>query len=195
MPGPLPTPAGVLDFWFSEEARARWFRKEEAFDAEVRRRLGAAAAAALEGRLDGWLEAPESALALVILLDQVPRNIHRGSALAFAADSRARVAAGRAIERGFDRRLPLDQRWLLYLPFEHSETLADQRRAVALFEGWAAQHCDGAPREAAREQVRYVRRHEEIIERFGRFPHRNAVLGRESTQAEIVFLREPNASF
>ncbi len=193
--GDLRTPDEILDFWFSEPARSRWFAKDAAFDDEIRRRFGDAAAAAAEGRLDAWKAAPESCLALVILLDQAPRNIHRGTPLAFAADARALAVAGQAVDRGFDLRLPADRRWFFYFPFEHSEDLADQRRAMLLFDAWADAHAEGPPRDYAREHFRAVRRHEAIIERFGRFPHRNKILGRESTPAEIEFLKEPESSF
>jgi uncharacterized protein (DUF924 family) len=138
---------------------------------------------------------PQSCLALTLLLDQVPRNIHRGTSLAFAADPRAREVASHAVDRGFDRLLPADRRWFFYMPFEHSEDLGDQRRSVSLFESWVQGHADGPLRERAEEQLFYVRRHAEAIERFGRFPHRNKILGRESTPAEIAFLEEPHSSF
>lgn len=191
----LPSAAEILDFWFSERARSRWFVVEAAFDDEIRERFGATAAAAAEGRLAEWQDAPEPCLALVLLLDQAPRNIHRGTPRAFAADPRARAAAGQAMERGFDLRLPAERRCFFYLPFEHSEDLADQRRSMALFGAWADIQPEGPLRERACEQIRSVRRHEEIIERFGRFPHRNKSLGRASTPGEIEFLKEPDSSF
>ena len=187
-------PGDVLEYWFSERVRPLWFEKNAAFDDELRATFGATVAAAGAGDLDHWVRAVDSSLALVLLLDQFPRNIHRGRTRAFAADAKARSVAGVAVERGFDRRTPLDRRFFFYLPFEHSEDRADQARSVALFRRWAEEH-DGSAREHALDQMKYVLRHQEIVERFGRFPHRNAVLGRESTPAEIAFLEEPHSSF
>lgn len=184
-------PRDVLDFWFSETARTRWFEKDPAFDAECRR-FAPLVAAAADDRLAAWERTPEGCLALAILLDQLPRNLHRGSPRAFASDAKARAVAERAIARGFDRRLPPDRRAFLYLPFEHSEDLADQRRSVALFRQLAA---DMGGTAQAQEYLDYAIRHEQIIERFGRFPHRNAVLGRPSTPEEEEFLKQPGSSF
>jgi uncharacterized protein (DUF924 family) len=191
---PLRLPGEVLEFWFSEQARPLWFEQNAAFDEEIRSRFGPTVAAACLGDLSYWVRAVDSSLALVLLLDQFPRNIHRGTLRAYAGDARARAAANTAIERGFDRRTPLDRRFFFYLPFEHSEDPKDQARSVALFRRWAEEH-RGAARERALEQMKYVLRHQEIVERFGRFPHRNAILGRESTPEEVAFLREPNSSF
>jgi uncharacterized protein (DUF924 family) len=188
------SPAELLAFWFSDQTRPRWFAKDPAFDSLIRDRFAASAAAAAAGALDGWSAEPESCLALVLLLDQVPRNIHRGTPRAFAADAKARQVADLAIGRGFDARMTLDRRWFFYLPFEHSEDPADQQRSVALFRRWAEAHED-AGRERAFEQVHYALRHQEVIARFGRFPHRNQTLGRDSTPAEIEFLAGPDAAF
>ncbi len=190
----LRPPGDVLEFWFGERARRLWFEKNQEFDDEIRACFGANVAAARNGDLDFWARAAGSSLALVVLLDQFPRNIYRGTARAFAADPKARRVAGYAIDREFDRRTPLDRRPFFYLPFEHSEDAADQARCVALFQRWADAH-DGTARERALGQMTYVRRHQKIIDRFGRFPHRNAILGRESTPEEIAFLSEPNSSF
>ncbi len=184
----------VLDFWFDGRARALWFKVDPSFDAEIRRRFEAAADEAANGRLADWFAAPESSLALVILLDQFPRNMYRGTPRAFAADPSARRAANIAIARGHDPLTALDRRIFFYLPFEHSEDAADQRRSVALFRRWMEAHGD-AQRRDAEEQFVYVLRHQEIIERFGRFPHRNAILGRSSTPEEEAFLSEPKSSF
>lgn len=190
----MTTPAEILAFWFGERARPLWFEKDAAFDAEIRAGFGAAHGEAAAGRLAAWEAAPDSALALVVLLDQFSRNIHRDTPKAFACDGAARGVATRAIARGFERHLDFDQRLFLYLPFEHSEDLADQRRAVALFRGLAEEQV-GKRRDMGFELVGYAERHCEIIERFGRFPHRNATLGRETTAAEEAFLRGPNSSF
>ena len=178
--------AEVLGFWFSPETRDHWFEASDAFDAEVRRVLGPWHEAAAAGRLEGWRESAEGCLALCVLLDQAPRNVFRGTPRAFATDVAARAVARHAIERGFDLAFEdTDRRMFLYLPLEHSEELADQELCVAL-----CRERIGDP-----EYLRYAERHREIIERFGRFPHRNAILGRPSTPEEIAFLTEPFSSF
>lgn len=174
----------VLDFWFGEAGPERWFKKDPAFDATVRARLGGLYAEAAAGRLDAWRDSPRGCLALIVLLDQVPRNIHRDDARAFATDARAREVLAEARARGFDAALEARERHVLYMPLMHSEDLADQRDSVALFEAL------GDPNAAD-----FARRHEAIVERFGRYPHRNAVLGRASTPEEEAFLREPGSSF
>lgn len=130
----------------------------------------------------------------MIVLDQFPRNIHRGSHLAFANDAEARAVARRAIARGFDVALPRTRHFFFYLPFEHSEDVADQDRSVALFGRWV-EACPVETRAEAEKHLTYILRHQEIIRRFGRFPHRNAALGRVSTPEEEAFLMEPNSSF
>lgn len=174
----------VLDFWFAETTKAKWWVKEPAFDESVRRTLGPLHERAAAGELDGWQETPDGALALVILLDQVPRNIFRDSARAFATDARARGAAAAAVDRGMDQRMDAERRTFLYMPFEHSEELADQDRACALFAAL------GDP-----ELSKYAEAHRRIIRRFGRFPHRNRILGRASTPEEEEFLTQPGSSF
>lgn len=178
------TPRAVLDFWFDPANQPFWFKKSAAFDKAVRERLGDAHAAAAAGQLDDWRASPEGALALVILLDQVPRNIHRNTARAFDTDGAALAAAVAAIDGGFDREFDHDQRLFLYLPLEHSEDLADQERSVALFTAMGDARLTD-----------YAVRHRDIVARFGRFPHRNALLGRASTEEEARFLEEPNSSF
>lgn len=187
-------PAVLLEFWCSDRVRPHWFERSDLIDREIAERFGGWIDPAKEGALARWEAEPDAALALVLLLDQFPRHIHRGQARAFAYDAAAREAAGRAIARGFDLRLPLDRRYFLYLPYEHSESLADQQCAVALFRGWVDAQ-EGETRPMAEEQFRYVLRHEEIVRRFGRFPHRNAALGRETTPAEQEFLKQPMSSF
>ncbi len=191
---PVRTPSDVLEFWFSEQSRTLWFEKNAAFDESIRSRFEDTMRAAAAGELEHWERTAPGALALVIVLDQFPRNLYRGSARAFAADARARQVADRAINRRLDQETPLAQRHFFFLPFEHSESTADQERSIALFQAWAAAH-DGPARDRALEQMRYVHRHAEIVQRFGRFPHRNEALGRESTPAEIEFLREPMSAF
>jgi uncharacterized protein (DUF924 family) len=187
-------PGDVLEFWFAERTRKLWFATDAAFDAEIRSRFGSAADDAARGALDAWAETADAALALVIALDQFPRNLHRGTAAAFAHDAQARRAAGSAIERGFDAAMALDRRTFFYLPFEHSELLADQQRSIALFTRWAAEHPEPL-RAQAEDQLSYAVRHHEIIQRFGRFPHRNRVLDRTSTAEELAFLTEPKSAF
>jgi uncharacterized protein (DUF924 family) len=191
---PPPSWQDVLDFWFADEHKALWFKPSAAFDTTIRERFGALVESAIAGRLSEWEAAPDSCLALVILLDQLPRNAWRGTPRAFSGDAMARAVASRAVAGGIDRQIPLARRYFLYLPFEHSEDLADQERAVALFYAWAEEYPE-AERANAKEQLRYVDRHKEIIERFGRFPHRNAILGRPSTPEEEAFLKEPMSSF
>lgn len=187
----------LRDFWFgtgTECGRPRkiWFEKNEAFDRRCADFLEDHERAA-RGEYDAMAETPAGAVALVILLDQFPRNLFRGTARAFSADAKARAIAARAVAAGFDREVPAVERIFLYLPFEHSESLADQERSVALFEGLPV-----TPEFPAAERdntVDYAHRHRAIIERFGRFPHRNAALGRASTPEEVAFLAGPNSSF
>ncbi|HSK42040.1 MAG TPA: DUF924 family protein [Arenibaculum sp.] len=178
-------PGDVLEFWFGEQARPYWFVRSDAFDASVRQRLGPMHEAAAAGRLAGWTDDAIACLALVIVLDQVPRNLFRGTPRAFASDAMALETARLAVERGYDADLTPDQRAFLYLPFEHSEDPAIQRRAVELFRN----------RIGPGIYLDYAVRHQEIIDRFGRFPHRNDILGRRSTEDEIEFLKQPNSSF
>jgi uncharacterized protein (DUF924 family) len=165
----------LVAFWRDAGEKA-WFRKDERFDAEFRARFLAAHEAAAAGALDGWLGAAESALALVLLLDQFPRNCFRGTPRMWATDPQARAATTRAIDAGFDLATEPALRLFFYLPYSHSESLADQDRAVALaarLPGDSHAHALG---------------HREIVRRFGRFPHRNAILGRTSTREELAYL-------
>ncbi|MSO91847.1 MAG: DUF924 domain-containing protein [Rhodospirillales bacterium] len=181
----------VLEFWFGRPGspdygrpRAKWFEKDAAFDSVISARFHDGYAAAARGDLDGLMSSARGSLALAILLDQFPRNMFRGMAKAFAADAKARVVAGDAVANGFDRALSTTERRFLYLPFEHSEILADQDRSVLLF---AALGDPGS--------IDYAIRHRDIIARFGRFPHRNRVVGRARTAAEVEFLARPGSSF
>jgi len=169
--------AEVLAFWFSEVGRRHWFAPTPAFDREIRERFADLSASAARGELSAWEQSPEGCLALCILLDQMPRNMCRGTPRAYAADRLALEVAERAVDRGFDRGLPPEREQFLYLPFSHSERLADQLRAVALFEAGGLD-----------EALGYVRGHLGIIRQFGRFPHRNAILERASTPEELEFL-------
>ena len=170
----------VLDFWFAEDTRALWFAPAPDFDQAIRARFGQTFARAAAGELKRWEEEAEGCLALCLLLDQMPRNMFRGTPAAYATDRTAREVARRAVDRGFDRGLPPDQKQFLYLPLSHSERLDHQRRAVQLFEAAGFDE----------ETLDYVRGHLSIIRRFGRFPHRNAILGRASTPEEIAFLAQ-----
>lgn len=183
--------SAIVDFWFGSpphRSRSEWFTKNAGFDQRVRDRFHADYVAAAAGELKGWLSSADGSLAYTILLDQFPRNMFRGTPRAFAADDLALAAARSSIDRGFDHALSPLQRAFVYLPFEHSENLADQQRAVELFEGLRGDA------EAA-GMVDYARRHRDVIARFGRFPHRNAILGRASTPEEQAFLRKPGSSF
>ena len=168
--------ADVLAFWRAA-GPAKWFKKDAALDAEIASRFSALWRDAAAGRLADWEAAPETALALVIVLDQFPRNMFRGGADAFATDALARGAAERAIAHGFDQAVPTSERLFFYLPFEHSESLADQERAIELVDAL------GDP-----DLTRWAKLHADVIRRFGRFPHRNSALGRVSTREEQAFL-------
>src|SRR5262245_13549187 len=137
---PVRTPADLLDFWFSDQSRVHWFEKNGAFDAAIRERFEETLRAGAAGELDHWARTAPGALALVILLDQFPRNLYRGSARAFATDARARAVAGQAIAQRLDQETPLDRRFFFYVPFEHSEALDEQERCVTLFQAWVEAH-------------------------------------------------------
>lgn len=183
------TPEILLEFWFAEgpdTARPVWFRRDDAFDAALRENCGALRPA------PGWADTPHGALALCLALDQLPRNLNRGSSAAFARDAEARAVARQAVlARRFDLALTPTQRVFLYLPFEHAEVMADQDLSVALFEGLRDHPRHAAPGGS----IDYAWRHRSVIERFGRFPHRNAVLGRTGTAAELAYLSQPGAGF
>ena len=186
----------VLDYWFGAAGspergtiRELWFKKSEATDREIATRFGALVERALRGELAGWAETPSGALAQIILLDQFTRNIHRDTARAFAGDPRALRAATAMVGARQDLALPPEQRGFVYLPFEHAEDLAMQDEALRLF----ARLAEVAPQMA--DSSDYARRHRDVILRFGRFPHRNAALGRQSTADESSFLREPGSRF
>ncbi len=193
----------ILGFWFADacrgpaEAQARqefWFAGGPAVDASIRDRFLPLMEAARRAELADWSAAPESALALVLLLDQFPRNVWRGTARAFAGDALALASARAAIAAGFLGRIELAQRAFLLLPFEHSESLADQHESLRLFSG--LQSSAPAPWRALFDgYFHHARQHCEIVERFGRFPHRNRLLGRESTPDELAWLAGGGATF
>ncbi|MBE3026604.1 DUF924 domain-containing protein [Janthinobacterium sp. BJB1] len=186
----------VLDFWFLPpehpgygQSRVEWFRKDDAFDAQIRARFGALIDAAIAGGLGEWDATPHGALARLIVLDQFTRNVYRGTPRAFAGDVGALALAVALTQQGLDRQLPPMLRAFVYLPFEHAEDLAMQARAVELFQ-LLSQAQPGFE-----SMLDYAQRHQEVIARFGRFPHRNAILGRPSTPEEVEFLRQPGSSF
>ena len=174
------TSADVLDFWFAPAARKRWFNSTPAFDASIRSGFEETWQQARDGQLASWESDPEGALALVIVLDQFPLNMYRGSDLQYSTEAQSREVAARAIGHGFDGRLPRDRVAFLYLPFMHSESLADQDRSVELFKGARLE-----------SNLDFALHHRDIVRRFGRFPHRNAVLGRNSTAEELEWLASP----
>ncbi|MBD1809673.1 DUF924 domain-containing protein [Microcoleus sp. FACHB-SPT15] len=185
----------ILEFWFGKpdeadygKSRKVWFTKNPEFDDEVRSRFLNVHNQAAAGKLNDWNATPQGCLALIILLDQFPRNMFRGQPQAFATDPQALAYARHAVTQGFDKELPKLQRWFVYLPFEHSENLADQHRCVELCEQLGDEP-------EMREAVDYAYRHLRVIERFGRFPHRNRILGRETTPEEAEFLKQPGSSF
>ncbi len=185
----------VLDFWFAPEGEAEhgtfrrtWFEKQPEFDGACRTHFAALLRDARQGSLDRWAETAEGALALVVLLDQLSRNIHRGTPEAFAADAQALAVARRMVARGFDRVLAPVMRIFVYLPFEHAEDPALQDEAVRLMET-----LPDAPWRS--EVVRFAHAHRDVIALYGRFPHRNAILGRTSTPAETEYLAQPGAGF
>jgi uncharacterized protein (DUF924 family) len=173
----ITTPADVVNFWFSERVRPLRFRSTPAFDQEILNTYLSLWHAAVDHQLDHWLATPEGALALVIVLDQFPLHMFRGEARSFASEQQARECADFAIQSGFDQQLSDEQKAFLYLPFMHSESLADQDRAVYLYEA-----------AGLTDNLRWAKHHRDIIRRFSRFPHRNSLLGRISSPDEIDYL-------
>lgn len=186
--------SSILTFWFGPDphptqSRAEWFRKDPAFDAEIASRFGAVIDAALAGELQDWTATPAGTLALILVLDQFTRNTGRDTPRAFAGDPRALTLAKSLVASGADQAMTGVQRQFVYLPFEHSESLADQDESIRLF----AQLGQDDPAQAG--LLDWAERHHVIIARFGRFPHRNAALGRASTAEEAAFLLQPGSGF
>ncbi len=180
----MATPEEVLGFWFREADPKHWFAKDDGFDATLRDRFGAVHAEAAAGGLGDWEATADGRMALILVLDQMSRNLYRNDSRAFAQDARARDVARRAIAAGDHAFAPPERCQFLFLPFEHSEDLADQLWCDALFRALGDANL-----------IDYAERHRVIIERFGRFPHRNAALGRTGTAEELAFLEQPNSSF
>ena len=179
-----PEPKKILEFWFADSSKSYWFERNEEFDRTIIERFVPWLEPASDGQYDAWQSNARGALALVLLFDQIPRNAFRGEPRSFAYDGKALQIADRALEQGYDRSLSNDERLFLYLPFEHSEDRKTQARCVTLM-GQLGND----------DYLDYARRHQVIIDRFGRFPHRNAILGRTSSEEELAFLKEPNSSF
>lgn len=203
MPPSIEDPESILSFWLgtldadglAEPAiTKRWFTSEASFDAEIRRRFEAEYDAIVAKHRNAWLDAPRGCVAFVIVLDQFSRNMFRGTAKMYAADDLALAAATRAVERTWARALVTEERSFLYMPFMHAEDRTAQDRSVALFEAFRDE-LHGRARERVASSVGYAHAHRDIIARFGRFPHRNAILGRASTPEEIEFLNQPGSRF
>lgn len=170
----------ILDFWFEETPPQLWFQVNDEFDARIRERFTDVYELARLGGCDHWQSSPEGCLALCLVYDQFPRNIFRGAARAYESDRQAIVIAKMAIAKGFDQVIPVQKRRFVYLPFEHSENINDQKKSVALFERM---------KQDDPLSYDYALKHFRVVDRFGRFPHRNAILGRTSTPEEMDFLR------
>lgn len=176
------TPQDIIDFWYSAAAEGKWFSSTPQFDAELKLVYEKTWQDAKEGKLDSWCDTPLGCLALIIVLDQFPLNMFRGQAKSFQTEDKAIRIAKYAIEKGFDQLLDKDKLAFLYMPLMHSENLADQDLAVSCFEKSSLTH-----------NAKFARHHRELIRRFGRFPHRNAILNRESSQEEVAYLNSAHA--
>ena len=186
-----PLAGEILAFWFGPSphaARDAWFRKDAAFDAEIGARFGRPVEAALNGAFADWAATPHGTLARVLLLDQFTRNMFRDTPRAFAGDAQALAMTTAAADSGQDHALDRYERWFLYMPFEHAENPSAQERSLALFGALTAETGD-------RGLLEWAEKHAVIVRRFGRYPHRNAILGRASTPEEIAFLKEPGSRF
>ena len=172
----------IVEFWFSDEVKSKWFKSTPEFDQQLRDKYEKLWQQGVDGELESWTESPEGCLALVILFDQLPLNMFRGEQKCFETEQLSRNVADLAILRGFDQQLTDAQKGFLYMPFMHSEKLEDQVRSIELFEKAGLQ-----------ENLRFAHHHHGIVEKFGRFPHRNAILGRDSTAEEIDYLNSKEA--
>jgi uncharacterized protein (DUF924 family) len=197
-----PQAAAVLAFWFGEAGssdregfRDLWFRKSEVTDRAIAKQFGPLIERALRGELAEWSREPQSALAQILLLDQFTRNVFRDTPRAFAGDARALAAATAMVGQRQDEALPALQRCFVYMPFEHAEGTGAQDEAVRLFTRLVDSPPPAALQANLRNMLDYAEKHRDVIRRFGRFPHRNAILGRHSTPAEIAFLQEPGSRF
>jgi len=177
----------VLDFWFNETDRQNWFERSDEFDQVIRDRFGDAVETARADGFTDWHDTARGCLAVIILIDQLSRNIYRDSPLAWSADDVGLACTKRALTRAYDADLGIDERKFLYMPLMHSEVLADQEQCVELFATLATDEDDVS--------LDFAIRHRDIVARFGRFPHRNEILGRESTPEDLAFLKEPDSSF
>ncbi len=176
------TPQGILDFWYAPEMRKKWFASTPQLDAEIKQRFEPIWETAQHGALDHWRDNPAGCLALAIILDQLPLNMFRGSAKSFSTEQQAIVVAKQAIAQGFDQQLATTQIAFLYMPLMHSENLADQDLSVALFAAAGLAN-----------NLRFAQHHRDIVRRFGRFPHRNVILGRRSSAEELAYLASKDA--
>ena len=172
----------IIEFWFSPEVSERWFNSTQEFDRQLTERFESVWEQASQGDLDDWMSSAEGCLALVIVLDQFPLNMFRGEAKSFSTEARSIEVARHAIDQGFDAQLPIEQVSFLYMPFMHSEDLEDQDLCVRLFD-----------KPGLENNLRFAHHHRGIVEQFGRFPHRNEILGRESTEAEVAYLNSKEA--
>ena len=179
-------PSQILEFWFAETPSKRWYVADPGFDAEIRRRFESTWSEARDGALDGWAAGSDGALALILLLDQFSRNMFRGEGQAFSTDAKARFVASLAVEQGYDRAAPSGRRQFFYMPFMHSELLADQDRCIALFR-------ENLPDD--KSSLSFALKHRDVIARFGRFPARNKALGRATTAEEAEFLASHPGGF
>lgn len=177
---PVATSDAVLSYWFSDAMRPHWFDSTDQIDADIRQRFETTWQAATRHELDDWCETAGGCLALVVVLDQFPLNMYRGQEISFSSEAQARNVANLAIERGFEADLSAEQLSFLYLPYMHSESLSDQAKSIDLY--FNAELVDSLP---------FAQHHYDIVEQFGRFPHRNAILGRQSTAEEIAYLTSP----
>jgi len=197
------SPQKILDFWlgplpdasfFPTEKVKTWWKTDEKLDQEIRNEFAQDIQSAMEGKLDHWLDESRSCLALIILLDQFSRNMYRGTPQAFAQDEKARSACRFALEKGYDNKIYDVEKWLLYMPLMHSEDREDQKKSLECFKH-LVENCLPALQMAVAGSYDYAVRHTKIVEKFGRYPHRNKILGRTSTPDEIEFLKQPHSSF